>query len=141
MNRRRLKLKGYGISDDAYQEMLYFCRQYHEKRQALAWKRGSGARLDKLRRDVEAIEQAALAAAEDLYPYLIDNVTRGTAYELLGIPQGRRQFYYGCRRRFFICLAQRLLIADPAEAGRGMLPEHGVPAAPGKGPATAPRLP
>ena len=130
MNRRRLKLKGYGISDDAYQEMLYFCRQYHEKRQALAWKRGSAARLDKLRRDVEAIEQAALAAAEDLYPY-----------ELLGIPQGRRQFYYGCRRRFFICLAQRLLIADPAEAGRGMLPEHGVPAAPGKGPATAPRLP
>ena len=48
-----------------------------------------------------AIEAAARAASEELYPYLMQHVTTGVLPEKLCAPCGSRQFYQA-RRRFFV---------------------------------------
>jgi hypothetical protein len=122
-----LKLDEYGISKDAYRELLYFCRQYVEKVNKLRTIRGiqprvlsdmprgantsdttakQAAKAIALSRDIEAIEQSAIAASGDMYQYILDNVTKGVRYEYLGIPCGRRQFF-NIRRAFFYILATK----------------------------------
>ena len=58
-------------------------------------------------RDIEMIEQAAIAASAEIYPYIIKSVTNDLSYpfieydESLGrIPVGINEFY-GYRRLFF----------------------------------------
>lgn len=58
-----------------------------------------------LRKSVEEIEQAALAADGTLHEQILNNVTRGVRYEDMDVPCGRRQFYE-TRRKYFWCYAQ-----------------------------------
>lgn len=46
------------------------------------------------------IENAAKETDEQLYKYIIKNVTEGVPYEVLNVPCGRRQFY-DKRKLFF----------------------------------------
>ena len=116
----------YGISRNRYKELEAFCLQYEEKKSKIS--RGINAvtidgmpkgnykqntleanavRNVILQKDCEMIEQAAIAAAPDIYPYIIKRVTNGLSYpfieydEKLGrIPVGINEFY-GYRRLFY----------------------------------------
>ena len=127
MRTYNLRLDQYNISNAMYRELLYFCRQYDDKRQRAAMARGlsavkmdgmphgtgtgdptaaKAARAARLQADVDLIDQTAREAADELAPYLIRNVTRGIPYDCLGVPCGVNQFGK-MRRRFFYLLAQK----------------------------------
>ena len=123
--------RAFEISPARYRELLYFCRQYDEKKR----KRDScygvgipvpsdtprgGCKTSPVERqaerairygaDVELIERCAMeAVAPDngIYQYLIMNVTRGARYEDMLPPCGRRQFYQVYRSKFFYHLDLR----------------------------------
>lgn len=57
---------------------------------------------DRLLRDCEMIEQAAIAADSDLCAYILRNVTRDEGITTLKPPCGRRQFYEARRKFFFL---------------------------------------
>ncbi len=116
----------YGISRNRYKELEAFCLQYEEKKSKIS--RGINAVANDgmpkgnykqntleenairnviFQKDCEMIEQAAIAAAPDIYPYIIKSVTNGLSYdfveydERLGrIPVGKTEFY-GYRRLFY----------------------------------------
>lgn len=127
IRKRDMKLSDYNISRAKYNELKYFCMQYSEKKQELHKGYGLGAvvndglpkgntpgnpteraavRNTMLRKDIELIEQTAMAADADIYPWILKNVTEGIPYEWLDVPAGRRQFYEA-RRYFFFLLAQK----------------------------------
>ena len=124
---RDLKLEKYRISGNRYRELKYFCRQYREKQALLrelteiaaaAMQEGgrsgkvsdvtadTAIRRETLQKDLDSIEQAAMETDEELYGYIISNVTDGISYEYLGVPMGRRQFYK-MRRKFFFILSEK----------------------------------
>lgn len=108
-------LKGARLSRWRYQELRAFCRRYDEKKHmaaqllCLSSPRGDGmptgaggagnpvfgavARRERLLKDIEAIEQAAVLADPVGHRALLKNVTQGMRYEECG--------YYGCRSDFF----------------------------------------
>ena len=94
-NKRDLNLEEFGISLSRYRELiqeLNFAEQQTDK-------------TNKLSRDIGLIEQTAQEAVGGLYPYILKNVTEDITYEHMGVPCGRRQFYF-MRRKFF-CLLDR----------------------------------
>lgn len=126
-NKWDLSLDKYGISLRRYRELYYFCLQYNEKKNKLrdCYDIGSPYLSDmpksgnvrdaiakqaeiaiKLRRDIELIEQCAIAADAELYQYILKNVTEELRYEYLNVPAGRRKFYES-RRKFFYLLNQK----------------------------------
>ena len=116
----------YGISRNRYKELQAFCLQYDEKKSKI--NRGINAvandgmpkgnfkkntlEMNAIRnviyqRDCEMIEQAAVAASSEIYPYIIKSVTNDLSFpyieydEKLGrIPVGINEFY-GYRRLFY----------------------------------------
>lgn len=116
----------YGISRNRYKELQAFCLQYDEKKSKI--NRGVNAvandgmpkgnfkkntlEMNAIRnviyqRDCEMIEQAAVAASSEIYPYIIKSVTNDLSFpfieydEKLGrIPIGKTEFY-GYRRLFY----------------------------------------
>lgn len=116
----------YGISENRYAELKAFCLQYDEKKSKI--NRGMGAikydgmpksnfktnpledkaiRNVAYQRDCEMIEQAAIAASAEIYPYILESVTNNLPYrfieynEKLGrIPVGKTEFY-ALRRLFY----------------------------------------
>lgn len=127
INKRDMRLSDYGISRAKYNELKYFCMQYREKKQELQGLSGLHAvatdgmprgnmtgdptasqaiRRTMLQKDIELIEQTAIEADSEIYPWLIKNITDGLPYEYVNAPCGRRQFYEG-RRYFFYLLAQK----------------------------------
>lgn len=116
----------YGISRNRYKELQAFCLQYDEKKSKI--NRGINAvandgmpkgnfkkntlEMNAIRnviyqRDCEMIEQAAVAASSEIYPYIIKSVTNDLSFpfieydEKLGrIPIGKTEFY-GYRRLFY----------------------------------------
>lgn len=127
VKKRDMKLSDYNITKTKYLELKYFCMQYSEKKHELAgayglraivndgMPKGSGAgkptecqaiRNAMLEKDIKLIEQTAIEADEEIYPYIIRNVTEGVPYEWLNVPKGRKQFYES-RRYFFYLLAQK----------------------------------
>ena len=74
-------------------ELLYFSRQYQEIR-----RRGAA---DRRAWCVSVIEKAARAAQEDIFPYLLENVTTGRTYEQMNPPCGRNLFFEA-RKRYFV---------------------------------------
>ena len=116
----------YGISRNRYKELQAFCLQYDEKKSKI--NRGINAvandgmpkgnfkkntlEMNAIRnviyqRDCEIIEQAAVAASSEIYPYIIKSVTNDLSFpfieydEKLGrIPIGKTEFY-GYRRLFY----------------------------------------
>lgn len=124
-----LKLSDYEIDGDLYRELLYFCRQHRKRVKELTAIRGGfndvrardmprgsdtsdptarrAERAMRLSRDVEAVEQAAIAADSGIYQFILKSVTEQMRYEYLPCPCGRRQFFEA-RRRFFWELANKL---------------------------------
>lgn len=116
----------YGISRNRYKELQAFCLQYDEKKSKI--NRGVNAvtndgmpkgnfkkntlEMNAIRnviyqRDCEMIEQAAVAASSEIYPYIIKSVTNDLSFpyieydEKLGrISVGKTEFY-GYRRLFY----------------------------------------
>ena len=127
-NKRDLKLEDFGISLSRYRELYYFCQQYREKKDALQrcyniksepassmpknpkMLTDSGKqhndKAKKLSRDIHLIEKTAQEAVGELFPFLLKNVTEDISYEHMGVPCGRRQFYF-MRRKFFCLLNQK----------------------------------
>lgn len=118
------KMDKYGIDNDMYLELLYFCRQYDRKRQMAQYERGLSApavsggggyysdptasrasRAERFQRDVDIIDKSAIEAAEDLAPFLILNVTRGKTFKELNVPCSHGTFSEK-RKRFFHILAK-----------------------------------
>ena len=127
VRKRDIKLSDYNISRAKYKELKYFCMQYEEKRQELSRGYGLGAvvsdgmpkgncpgnpvegqaiRNAMLQKDIELIEQTAIEADPDIFPWILKNVTGGMPYEYLDVPMCRSDFY-GTRRYFFYLLAQK----------------------------------
>lgn len=63
-------------------------------------------RIAQLKRDTELIDQTAMEADAEIYPWILKNVTSGVPYEYMDVPMGRRKFYEA-RRYFFFLLAQK----------------------------------
>lgn len=123
---RDLQLSEYGISDNRYRELKYFCRQYKEKQKRLrsitelsspqfGAKRVGGIsdrtanvaiKKAQLADEIKMIEQAAVEVDGELYSYILKNVTDGVSYEYLDIPASRTGFYV-LRRSFFCILDKR----------------------------------
>ena len=122
-----MKLSDYNISRAKYNELKYFCMQYGEKKQELH--RGYGLRsvvndgMPKgnipgnpvertairnaiLQADIELIEQTAMEADSEIYPWILKNVTGGLPYEYMDVPMCRADFY-GARKYFFYLLSQK----------------------------------
>lgn len=127
VKKRDMKLSNYNISRPRYNELKYFCMQYHEKKRKLehnytlnsVWNDGQprgnmppniteqkAMENLRLRKEIELIEQTAKEADEEIYNSLLINVTEGVAYEYLDVPKGRRQFYES-RKYFFYLLSQK----------------------------------
>lgn len=127
INKRDMRLSDYGISRAKYNELKYFCMQYEEKKQELQGLSGLHAvvadgmprgnmtgdptasqaiRRAMLQADVELIEQTAIEADSEIYPWLIKNVTDGMPYEYMEVPKARKQFYES-RRYFFYLLSMK----------------------------------
>lgn len=132
---RPINKKKYEISKHRFLELYHYCMQYGEWIDELngmtdtvkgiantEGTRGSGGvgspteqlaiRRVKLQEKCEIIEQTAIEADPELYPYIIEGVTTEYAtYNYLkmskGIPCGKT-VYYDRRRRFYWLLSQRL---------------------------------
>lgn len=127
VRKREMKLSDYHMSQAKYNELKYFCMQYHEKKQELQNGYGLKAVVNDgmpkgnfpgkptecaaiknvmLRGDLELIEQTAKEADPGIYEWLMKNVTEGIPYEWMDVPMGRKQFYEA-RRYFFYLLSQK----------------------------------
>lgn len=111
---RDLKLQDYNISHNRYRELAYFCKQYREKqlqlrsitelssprfdsnggKNKISGRTGNTAlRRLQLEKELEIIEQSAMEAGNEFYPYILSNVVDGVRYEHLQIPMSRRAFF------------------------------------------------
>lgn len=128
--KRDIKLSDCDISKAKYNVLKYFCIQYEEKKRKLQRMRQRGNQLnsiyaniksgenseincdenavkcERLRKDIELIEQTAIEADSDIYQYIIKSVAEGINYEYMDVPLSRTKFY-DTRRFFFYLLAQK----------------------------------
>nr|DAE22795.1 MAG TPA: hypothetical protein [Siphoviridae sp. ct2hZ16] len=124
MRKRPLRLEKYGISQNRYGELYYFCKQYEEMRQKLSNARGLDAvsndgmphgngisdptarKADaaiKLSEDIRIIEDTAKEVDPMNWKTLLKNIIAETPYEHMVVYCGRRQFY-DARIKFFCLL-------------------------------------
>ena len=121
-----------GISQDRYQELLYFCRQYPEWKSEAAsllgiravkmdgLPHGSGKsdpvamaaeRREKLMEKISIVDECARAIGEGLwYAAIIQNVCIGRSYEQMDralMPTSDKNAYFKRRREFFELLNKR----------------------------------
>lgn len=127
VKKRDIKLSDYNISRKKYNELKYFCMQYEDKKRELEKSYGlkaivndgmphgttpgdpteqAAVRNAQLREEIELIERTVQEADEEIYPWLMKNITEGIPYEWLDVPKARKQFYES-RRYFFYLLAQK----------------------------------
>lgn len=119
-------MSSHHIDNDRYQELFYFCKGYQSRQQEINNLRGLTApnmdgmpkgnkvgsqteakaiRIEKLTRENELIEQAAIEADSCIYQHIIKNVTLGIGYEYLRCPYSRGSFY-DRRRKFYKILSE-----------------------------------
>ena len=108
----------YGISRERYLELRYFCLQYGSKKKEILdfqWKNKNRskeeidfdkARLKKLEKEIEMIEDCAKIVGAEMMEYILKSVTKDVSYEVLFVPCGRRQFYE-IKRKFFKLLDEK----------------------------------
>ncbi len=132
---RPINEKKYEISKHRFLELYHFCMQYQEWKEELKCNkdtvkgiastegiRGNGGtgsateslviRRLKIMEKCELIEQTAIEADSELYPYILEGVTRDYAsYKYLrqvrGIPCGK-DMYYDRRRKFYWLLSRKV---------------------------------
>ena len=123
---RNVTWEDYGISRNRYKELQAFCLQYEEKKSKISRLRKQSGndgqpkgknvgnpteemaiRNITYEKDCKMIEQAAIKASAEIYPYIIKSVTNDLPYhfveydERLGkIPVGKTEFY-AIRRLFY----------------------------------------
>ena len=105
-DKRDLSLNRFGITKAAYRELLYFCRQYEEKKHPNI--RGFSEEtkskiLQVYADDIRIIDDAAEQTGGCIKEALIKNVCYGISADYMDFPYGRRQFYE-IRRFFFVRL-------------------------------------
>ncbi len=103
MSKKDLSLGKYGISQNRYRELKYFCLQYDEWKQQLSC---AAANKKELIYKCELVEQTAIEAAAELYQYILQSVTQGEPYECMDIPFNKNEFY-NARKRFFFLLSEK----------------------------------
>lgn len=118
------------LNKNRYRELKYFCLQYEDKKKELENicyltsnikdNESSNKNIDRnkiekltikkinLEKQIEIIEKTAHEVTEDLYDYLLKNVTQGIPWEYLDIPISRSGFYY-LRSRYFYNLSKILI--------------------------------
>lgn len=128
MSKKDLALKKYNISKERYRELKYFCLQYEEWKKQLSLcaslqvpqltgmpggknkisnpTADAAVKRSELMEKCAFVEQAAIEADAELYPYLLKNVTQGIPYEYMPVPCCRQKFY-NVRRKFFYKLSQK----------------------------------
>lgn len=125
--KRDMKLSDYNLSRAKYNELKYFCMQYEEKKRELSNSYGLGAIISDgmprgsttgnpventairnvmLQKDIKLIEQTAIEADNEIYPWILKNITEGIGFEYLEVPLSRNRFY-DSRKYFFYLLAQK----------------------------------
>ena len=77
-------------------ELKYFARQYDKFHNI----HPDCARMQRNAEKARQIEKAAETASTALYPWIMENVTKGKTFEQMRVPCGRVQFYRA-RSRFF----------------------------------------
>lgn len=125
MSKKDISLEKYGISQNRYRELMYFCLQYKELQESINYglkgntydgmphgsSKGSIAE-ERAIKNAMALEKCRLIedTAKDadcrIWEYILQSVTEGTPYEYMDVPAGRRQFYEA-RKKFFYLLSQR----------------------------------
>lgn len=129
MNKRELNLKKLGISGSRYKELCGFCEQYPTWKDELLYKTSTvksplisdmpksapsqnatenlAIRRAELSKKCELIEQSAIAASADLYPYILKSVCYRESLQylhaIMEMPCSRATFY-DVRRCFFYIL-------------------------------------
>lgn len=128
---RDMTWEDYGISKYRYRELKNFCLQYPEKKKQIQYglmshasSEGHSGRIGRPTEnqainnngfllDCSMIEEAAIEAAPDIYPWILASVTEDLSYEELDLrPElGRaplcRNDFYGLRRKFYAVLHQK----------------------------------
>ena len=101
-------------------ELEYMCLQYNDYKSQLAsinMRLGTGEWDDptyeevcfreNLTKKIQIIDEAlSEVCSSAISPYIFKSVTKGVAYEYLGAPIGRRQFY-DLKDEFYIVLSQK----------------------------------
>lgn len=132
-NVRNTSLSEYNISSHRFMELYHFCLQYNEWKDELKYKCSSvksieitdmltahsgsdqtqdlAMRRAELSKRCELIEQTAIEADAELYPYILKAVTNeGVSYNYLkmvcGIPCSRNT-YYSRRKKFYWLLSKK----------------------------------
>jgi hypothetical protein len=126
MNKRKLKLDDFGISQDRYSELLYFCRQYSEWKDFLKYNNDTVKSLEitdmpichnnsdqtcnlavkrvEYQKNIQIIEECADKSSQEFAKYLIMNICDGERIDYLidikRMPLCRTVFYE-YRRNFF----------------------------------------
>ena len=130
MDKRKLVLKEYGISDKRYKELCGFCEQYPEWKAELKYNKDTmksrtitdmpisfngnsdqtgnlAVKRVELQKKCELIENTAKQASSDLWEYILDSVCYEHPLNYLqtmkGMPCSRTTFY-DVRRYFFFLL-------------------------------------
>lgn len=128
MSKKDLALKRYEISKERYRELKYFCLQYEEWKKQLSSLASvkpqqltgmpngknrisnptadAAVKRSELTEKCALVEQSAIEADAELYPYLLKSVTQGIPYEYMNVPCCRQKFY-NARRKFFYKLSQK----------------------------------
>ena len=124
MSRKDLSVvKKYGISKARYRELMYFCMQYREMREKIEYgvhsvlsdgqphgnSIGNPTEAQAIRNaqyihNIRIIEESAKESSPELWKYILQSVTEGTAFEYMDVPCGRHQFY-NARSKFFYRLS------------------------------------
>lgn len=120
-NKRALQLGQYGISKNRERQLYYFCLQYNELIEEKEGLYSVGCatfdgmphgndisdptariaeRAARLHRDIELIEQTAIEACGELYPWILKAVTEGKSWAAVSPPCCKNTFYDE-RRKFF----------------------------------------
>lgn len=108
-------------------EMVYFCKQYNEKKEILRAMTsvkavdndgmpkssiaGNPTETQTLKKisleaDINMIEQTAMETAPEIYQELLLNVVDGISYIYLNVPCGKK-YFYNKRREFFYRLSEK----------------------------------
>lgn len=133
-NIRSTSLKKYDISAHRFLELYHFCLQYNEWQDELKYKTDTvksievsdmpsahsnadatqqlAIRRAQLTSKCELVEQTAIEADADIYPYILKAVTNeGITYKylksIMNIPCGK-DMYYDRRRKFYWLLSQKI---------------------------------
>jgi hypothetical protein len=128
-DKRDLNLSDYGISQNRYRELKYFCLQYEEWKTQLQYSieavksiqissmPGSHTVADttavlaikrvELEKKCRLIEQTALEADCDIYQYILKAVTQDITFNylqmMMDIPCGHN-YFYKAKKRFYALL-------------------------------------